>query len=152
MKKREEAEIRRREMEEGLRVFREARKGEKKEDEGEEVDVVVEGGWKVGGKRKRRKGETEVPGLLKGVKRRASSTGGGGDVEDEKKDRQKEELPQGEAVSATSKRKEETGSEPAVKAPARAPAAAEEPKPKPKLGLVAYGSDDDDDDDDDDDE
>lgn len=150
MKKREEAEIRRREMEEGLRVFREARKGEKKEDEGEEVDVVVEGGWKVGGKRKRRKGgETEGSGsLLKGVKRRVSGGAGGGDGEyDEKKDGQKVDHPKGEEVSATSKRKEDASSEPAVKVPAAA--ATEETKPKPKLGLVAYGSDDDDDDDDD---
>lgn len=144
MKKREEAEIRRREMEEGLRVFREARKGEKKEDEGEEVDVVVEGGWKVGAKRKRKKGETEVSGvLLKGVKRRVSSGGAGGG-EGDVRDVEKVDHGKGEEMLATSKRKVDVGPEPVEKAPA---VAADEAKPKPKLGLVAYGSDDDDDDD-----
>lgn len=143
MKKREEAETRRREMEEGLRVFREARKGEKKEDEGEEVDVVVEGGWKVGGKRKRKKGETEVSGmLLKCVKRRVS--GGEGEADGkEVRDGEKVDHLKSEEVSATSKSKMNVGSEPAEKASA---VAADETKPKPKLGLVAYGSDDEDDD------
>lgn len=56
MSKREKAEAEKKEIEEGLKKFQEARKNDEHED-GEE-EIVTE--WKFGGKRKRRNGKAEV--------------------------------------------------------------------------------------------
>lgn len=137
-RKKEEAERGRREMDEGLRVFREARREERREEEAaaeEEGGEIVEGGWRVGAKRKRRKGEGEVAGLLKGVKRRVSSGVGGAEMEKDKEEDEEQEE-QEEVGTGTSER-DEAG------ATKRVEAASEPAEAKPKLGLVDYGSDDD---------
>lgn len=141
----------RRETEEGLRVFREARKGEALDAE-EEEEEGDGGGWKVGSKRKRRKGEGEGAGvglglglgLLKGVKRRSSGgTAGKSDKENGRDD--KESLRQDEAVEgAEAEWVNEGAPVAAVKTQEAAPPPASvTAASKPKLSLVDYGSDDD---------
>lgn len=140
-RKREQEERVRRETEEGLRLFREARRGEAAELE-KDVDGVGEsGGWKVGGKRKRRKGEIEGGGvgLLKGFKKRSSSSGNGGKDGDEDGKDEEDSQRQGKAVEKVEPPARKEGAPvSAAKTPAVTAAA-----PKLKLGLVDYGSDDD---------
>lgn len=114
-KRRAEEERERREVEEGLKGFREAQKGG---EEDEENEAVVEGGWAVGKKRKRKHKE-DAGLLLKGVKRRVSS-----DV----------------STTTTTAVDEETRKESTAEAEATS---AVPEKPKKGLSLVDYGSEDD---------
>lgn len=167
-RKREEAERGRREMEEGLRVFREARRGERKreedgdgygygdDDDGDERGRQVgvgEGEWRVGSKRKRgrRRGEGEGAGgssslLLKGVKRTVGGSGGGASGvktgEDEATGAREKEVVQ-RNTAETQAEAEATKTVETAPEIAQKPSVAAAAAPKPKLGLVDYGSDDD---------
>lgn len=146
-RKREEQERVRRETEEGLMRFREAQKGGGEagdvEGEGEGGEEVVEGGWAVGRKRKRRKGEAEgVGGLLKGVKRRVS-TGAGGTGKDEKGDEKGDEKEEAEEKTLPDVTKQAKKAIAVQEPPKRTAVAAPAAPSKPKAGLVDYGSDDD---------
>ncbi|KAI1269062.1 N-terminal domain of NEFA-interacting nuclear protein NIP30-domain-containing protein [Xylariaceae sp. FL1019] len=119
-KKRAEEEEKRREVEDGIRKFREKQKSDEQKDgvDGEGGEGIGDVEWASAGGRKRKREKEREKGL-KGVKRRGS----GG--EKEKEDGEKgdvEEKPQ--------------QPEPAIL----------ETKPKPVLGLVDYGSDEDEDD------
>jgi hypothetical protein len=136
----------RRETEEGLKAFREARKesggngGGEDGDDGDEAGLVEEG-WAVSAGRKRRR---EKEGLVKGVKRRATSTG-----KADGKVKRSVSADEGKGKGADSEGTDQKGRE-EVKAdpkPAKPVAAAAPPVPakKAKGGLVEYGSSDDED-------
>jgi hypothetical protein len=118
--KREE-EGKRKEMEEGLRMFREARKEERKEERENVADKGAEE-WAIGG-RKRKRSALEKGAL---VRRKVDKTKEGEDEKgvDEKMREEKNERKGGEKVQV------------------------QKGKQKGNLGLVDYGSDSDDDDDD----
>lgn len=144
-KKREEQERVRLETEEGLRLFREAQRGVgggEAEAEGEgEGEEVVEGGWALGRKRKRRKGEAEGGGLLKGVKR-SLSTGDGAGAGVGKDEKRYGEQKTGEKTP-TGVTKEEAKAVAVQQPPKKTAVAAPAVPSKPRAGLVDYGSDDD---------
>ncbi|KAK0715117.1 N-terminal domain of NEFA-interacting nuclear protein NIP30-domain-containing protein [Lasiosphaeris hirsuta] len=143
--KRAEEERARRELEEGLKAFRE-RGGERGEGEREgEGEEEVDVGWAVVGGRKRRRGEREagrkrVKGMVVAV---AGGSGGSGG----------RRAPEGEGgVSVKTGVAGDNGKEEGVKpegegaAPAPIPTAAPVSAPKKLGGLVDYGSSDDEDD------
>ncbi len=127
-RQRKEEEGLRKEMEDGLRMFREARKGEsgEKKDDGDVAKDEAEEGWAVGG-RKRKRSAHERGGLV----RRKVEKKDEGEGEDEDKGKVKvkedEKSRNGDKVSDKVEVQKE--------------------KPKGALGLVGYGSDSDDEED-----
>lgn len=121
-KKRNEERMARRELEEGLKAFRDRRKDESttvEENEGADGEE-----WGVGRKRKRVK-ERDVKGVRRRVSEAKEENGEKGVVEDVKLSEEKTETKEDQKKTS---------------APASAPAE------KKSLGLVGYGSDSDDDD------
>lgn len=136
-RKRVEEERARRELEEGLRAFREARKGEERV-EGEadpERGAAVEGeSWGVGRKRKRKGKE------VRGIVRRRVSEGGGEHAEADKDDHGDGGSDGGEEADKKGAAEGDEG-----KAGGQAGGVKQEQQErtgKASLGLVDYGSDD----------
>ncbi|KAK3353335.1 N-terminal domain of NEFA-interacting nuclear protein NIP30-domain-containing protein [Lasiosphaeria hispida] len=137
--KREEEGRVRRELEEGLKAFRERGVERVVEDGGGEDEDEVEVGWAVGG-RKRRRGEREAG------RKRVKGVVVGGSGEGKGPEGEKDAPAKGVVAEGRGEREESVKPEGKGKAPVPIPTAAPISAPKKLGGLVDYGSSDDEDD------
>ena len=128
-KQRKEEAEKKKELEEGLKAFRDARKGEEVVKTEDDRATHAEESWDVGGrKRKRTKGRE---GLVKGVRRKVEG--------DSAKEKEPEKTKEAHTSAGTVTADERKTTTPAL------PKESSEGGGSKALGLVGYGSDDSDD-------